>query len=97
MHHFVNLGVSVSIILSFEKLDLILKLINIPQLVYVFENKSGNILSIENFKSSNIQEDMQIEMKHSRSCLWADYFINKIRNVCSTAKIVRKIKKKEKI
>ena len=52
MHHFVNLGVSVSILLSFEKLDLIHKLINIPQLVYVFENKSGNILSIENFKIS---------------------------------------------
>ena len=52
-------------------------------------------LDFENFKSSNIQkEDMEVEMKHSRSCLWADYFINKIRNVCANAKIVKKIKRK---
>jgi hypothetical protein len=51
-------------------------------------------LDFENFKTSCIQEDMQVEMKHSRSCLWADYFINKIRNVCISAKIVKKIKRK---
>jgi hypothetical protein len=54
-------------------------------------------LDFENFKKNNIQEGMEVEMKHSKSCLWADYFINKIRNVCGDAKIVRKIKKKEKI
>ena len=51
-------------------------------------------LDFEKFKNSNIQEDMEVEMKHSKSCLWAEYFINKIRCSCSTAKIVRKIKRK---
>lgn len=51
-------------------------------------------LDFENFKNTCIQDDMEVEMKHSRSCLWADYFINKIRNICVSAKIVKKIKRK---
>ena len=37
---------------------------------------------------------MEVEMKHSKSCLWADYFIIKIRNICNKVQIVRKIKRK---
>lgn len=50
-------------------------------------------LDFENFKSSNIQLNMEVEMKHPKSCLWNDYFIKKIKNICSTAKIVRKKKR----
>jgi hypothetical protein len=48
----------------------------------------------ESFKKSNIQDGMEVEMKHTKSCLWAEYFINKIRYVCKSAKIVRKINRK---
>lgn len=51
-------------------------------------------IDFENFKKSNIQDDMEVEMKHTKACLWGDYFIKKIRNICKSAKIVRKIKKK---
>jgi len=52
-------------------------------------------LDFENFKkNNNIEDNMEVEMKHSKSCLWADYFIIKIRNICNKVQIVRKIKRK---
>jgi hypothetical protein len=51
-------------------------------------------IDFENFKKSNIQDDMEVEMKHTKACLWGDYFIRKIRNICKSSKIVRKIKRK---
>ena len=51
-------------------------------------------LDFENFKASVIRENMEVEMKHTKACLWGEYFIKKIRNICKSAKIVRKIKKK---
>lgn len=47
----------------------------------------------EIFKSSNIQHNMEVELKHPKACLWGDYFIKKIKNICPTAKIVRKKKR----
>ncbi len=52
----------------------------------------------ENFKNDlNLQnsDDIEVEMKHPRQCLWNDYFLNKIKNICSHAKIVRKKKRKD--
>jgi hypothetical protein len=49
-------------------------------------------LDYDNFKSSPILEDMQVEMKHPNSCLWYDWFLKKIRLSCPSAKIV--VKKK---
>jgi len=49
-------------------------------------------LDYDNFKSSVILEDMQVEMKHPTSCLWHDWFLKKIRLSCPSAKIV--VKKK---
>jgi hypothetical protein len=50
-------------------------------------------LDFENFKTSNIQGNMEVELKHPKACLWCDYFIKKIKNICPTAKIVRKKKR----
>ena len=49
-------------------------------------------LDYDNFKASVIDDDMEVEMKHPKSCMWADYFISKIKIICPTAKIVRKKK-----
>ena len=46
----------------------------------------------DNFKSMAIQDNMKVEMKHPKACLWNEYFIKKIRNVCPYAKISRKNK-----
>ncbi len=45
----------------------------------------------EKFKTMDIYNDMKIEFKHPSSCLWYDWFINKIKLICPTVKIVKKI------
>ena len=44
----------------------------------------------DNFKTQIIMDQMEVEMKHPNSCLWNDYFVKKIKNICPTVKIVRK-------
>ena len=38
-----------------------------------------------NFKTSN----MKVEMKHPNSCLWYIFYIEKIKNICPSAIIIR--------
>jgi len=45
----------------------------------------------EKFKTMNVFNNIQVEMKHPSSCLWYDWFIKKIKMVCPTIKIVKKI------
>jgi len=47
-------------------------------------------LDFENFKSSVITENMEVEIKHPSSCLWYDWFAKKIKMSCPDSKIVRK-------
>lgn len=42
-----------------------------------------------NFKTTNIMEDMKVEIKHPKSCLWYDFYVQKIKNICPSAKIIR--------
>lgn len=44
----------------------------------------------EKFKSSNIYNNMEVEMKHPSSCLWYDWFVKKIRLVYPKATIIKK-------
>jgi hypothetical protein len=39
-------------------------------------------------------EVTEVEMKHSNSCIWNDFYLNKIKNICTNAKIVRKKNRK---
>lgn len=48
----------------------------------------------EDFKKSTIMEVTEVEMKHSNSCIWNDFYLNKIKNICTNAKIVRKKNRK---
>ena len=48
----------------------------------------------DNFKESIHNYDMEVEMKHPKSCLWFDYFLNKIKNILPSVKIIRKKKRK---
>ena len=48
----------------------------------------------EDFKKSTIMELTEVEMKHSNSCIWNDFYLNKIKNICPNAKIVRKKNRK---
>ena len=52
-------------------------------------------MDYDNFKKSDIMEDNEVEMKHSKSCLWCDYFIKKMKTICPSSKIVRKKKKNQ--
>jgi len=49
-------------------------------------------LDYDNFKSMTVFDYMKVEMKHPKACLWNAYFFNKIKNICPTAKIIRKKK-----
>jgi hypothetical protein len=52
----------------------------------------------DNFRNDvNLQnsDDIEVEMKHPRECLWNEYFLYKIKNICPSAKIVRKKKRKD--
>lgn len=53
-------------------------------------------LNFEEFKKSSIIENMEVVFKHPNGCLWYDFFVKKVKTICSTAKIVRKINKKNK-
>lgn len=46
-------------------------------------------LDYDTFKQSKIYEDMNVIVKHSDGCLWNEYFIDKIKIICPTAKIIR--------
>ena len=55
-------------------------------------------LDFDNFKNDlNLQnsDDIEVEMKHPKACLWNEYFLSKIKNICPSAKIVRKKKRKD--
>jgi hypothetical protein len=43
-----------------------------------------------NFKKIPITENMKCEMKHPNSCLWHEWFSNKIKNISRTVKFIRK-------
>lgn len=48
-------------------------------------------------KSLDLMEDgISIEMKHSRSCLWYDYFVKKIKNIYPNSQIVKNKNNKKK-
>lgn len=51
-------------------------------------------LDFDNCKNLSVLENMEIEFKHPKSCLWYDYFVNKVKNIYPRAKIVRKKSKK---
>ena len=53
-------------------------------------------LDFENFKTGAIVENMEVEMKHPKSCLWYDWFVKKIKMSCPGSKIVRKKKNRTK-
>ena len=44
----------------------------------------------DEFKKMAMMEDMKVELKHSNSCLWHDWFYAKIKSVYPKAKIVRR-------
>ena len=46
-------------------------------------------LDYDTFKQSKIYEDMNVIVKHSDGCLWNEYFIDKIKIICPTSKIIR--------
>jgi hypothetical protein len=48
----------------------------------------------EMFKKMKITNEMEVEWNHLVSCLWYDYFISKVKQICKTAQIVRKNNKK---
>jgi hypothetical protein len=50
----------------------------------------------ELFKKMKVANGMQVEWNHLISCLWYDYFISKVKQICKTAKIVSKKKVKRK-
>jgi hypothetical protein len=44
----------------------------------------------ETFKKMKIVSNMEVEWNHLTSCLWYDYFITKVKQLCKTAVIIRK-------
>ena len=44
----------------------------------------------ESFKKNKVTTNMEVEWNHSISCLWYDYFISKVKQLCKSAKIVKK-------
>lgn len=50
-------------------------------------------IDYENFKTRTDKRDgMEIEWKHPSSCLWFDYFTDKVRDGIKKPKFVKKIK-----
>lgn len=39
------------------------------------------------FKTKDVKFMMQVKWHHKKSCLWHDYFIDKIKQICPTVKI----------
>lgn len=46
-----------------------------------------------NFKSGYIEDDMEVEWSHPTSCLWFDYFSDKVKQSCKRPKFVKKAKR----
>ena len=52
-------------------------------------------LDYENFRNRTDKSDrMDIEWKHPNSCLWFDYFSDKIKEIVRKPNFVKKLKKK---
>ena len=53
------------------------------------------MVDYENFRSRTDKCDkMDIEWKHPNSCLWFNYFTDKIKEIIKNPKFVKKLKKK---
>ena len=50
-------------------------------------------MDFANFKSGHIEDDMEVEWSHPTSCLWFDYFSDKVKQSCKRPKFVRKVKR----
>jgi len=43
----------------------------------------------EMFKKSDIYENMEVEIKDPQACLWYQWYITRILNICPSVKIVK--------
>jgi len=49
----------------------------------------------ENFKKTDIYDNMEVIIKDGKACLWYEWYVMKIKNTCPSAKIVKnKLKKR---